>query len=120
PTRKYWAAAATCHTPLYFQDACLERYGHSFEQFFGPAGRFMTYPIDDPRQSNQRNQIVQPFFSAGLVALQSALLPINCRLVASREPEYDLGYWRPGDRIPTDVIYLPLTGVGPPLRGKNY
>ena len=36
------------------------------------------------------------------------------------EAEYDLGYYRPGDRVPTDVFYLPLTGVGPPLRGKNY
>ncbi len=36
------------------------------------------------------------------------------------EAEYDLGYWRPGDRVPTDMYYLPLTGVGPPLRGRNY
>ena len=34
--------------------------------------------------------------------------------------EYDLGYFRPGDRVPTDTIYLPLTGVGPPLHGKRY
>ena len=25
PNRKFWAAAATCHMPLYFQDAALER-----------------------------------------------------------------------------------------------
>src|SRR5262249_36164676 len=33
PQRKYWAAAATCHLPLYFQDPALERYGHNVEQF---------------------------------------------------------------------------------------
>ena len=36
------------------------------------------------------------------------------------ESEYDLGYYRPGDRVPTDVFYLPLFGVGPPLQGNNY
>ena len=45
--RKYWAAAATCHMPLYFQDPMLERYGHSVEQYFGPLGRYMAYPVDD-------------------------------------------------------------------------
>jgi hypothetical protein len=120
PTRKYWAAAATCHTPLYFQDVSLERYGHSVEQYFGSAGRFMTYPIDDPRQSNQRNQIVQPFISGGLFALQIALLPFNVLLDAPWEAEYDLGYWRPGDRIPSDLLYLPVLGVGPPLHGASY
>jgi hypothetical protein len=120
PTRKYWAAAATCHAPLYFQDAMLERYGHSAEQFFGRGGRFLTYPLDDPTQSNQRNQIIQPFFSAGLFALQIAMLPYNAIMDAPWEAEYDLGYWRPGDRIPPDLIYVPPTGVGPPLRGANY
>jgi hypothetical protein len=120
PLRKYWAAAATCHTPLYFQDAVLERYGYSVEQHFGPLGRFMTYPIDDPKQSKLRNQIAQPWFSAGLFAAQIVLLPVNMVLDPPWEPEYDLGYWRPGDRVPTDIYYLPLHGVGPPLRGSRY
>lgn len=120
PNRKYWSAAATCHLPLYFHDATLERYGYSMEQRFGRAGRYMSIPIDDPRQSNQRNQIVQPFFSAGLFAAQIALLPYNMIMDPPWEAEYDLGYYRPGDRVPTDVYYLPWTGVGPPLRGKNY
>ena len=77
PNRKYWSAAATCHLPLYFQDASLERYGYSVEQHFGRLGRYMSIPIDDPRQSNQRNQIAQPFFSMGLFAAQIALLPYN-------------------------------------------
>jgi hypothetical protein len=120
PSRKAWAAAATCHLPLYFQDASLERYGHSAEQFFGPAGRYMSYPLDDPKESNQRSQILQPFMSFGLFIVQIAALPYNAVMDPPWEAEYDLGYYRPGDRVPTDVYYLPVTGVGPPLRGANY
>jgi hypothetical protein len=120
PGRKYWAAAATCHLPLYFQNAALERYGQSTEQFFGPLGRFMTYPIDDPRQSNQRNQLAQGFVSIGQFAVQIALWPYNLIMDPPWEAEYDLGYYRPGDLVPPDTIYLPLTGVGPPLHGKRY
>jgi hypothetical protein len=118
--RKYWAAAATCHLPLYFQDPVLERYGHSVEQFVGPIGRFLTYPVDDPTQSIQRNQILQPFFSAGLFGLQIAVLPYNVIMDPPWEAQYDLGYYRPGDRIPTDTYWLPLHGYGPPLRGSDY
>ena len=120
PQRKYWAAAATCHLPLYFQDPVLERYGHSVEQFVGPIGRFLTYPVDDPTQSIQRNQIIQPFFSAGLFALQIAALPYNVIMDPPWEAQYDLGYYRPGDLIPTDTYWLPLHGYGPPLRGSSY
>lgn len=120
PSRKAWSAAATCHLPLYFQDASLERYGHSAEQFFGPAGRYMSYPLDDPKESNQRSQILQPFMSFGLFITQIAALPYNVIMDPPWEAEYDLGYYRPGDRVPTDVYYLPVTGVGPPLRGANY
>ena len=118
--RKYWAAAATCHLPLYFQDPVLERYGHSVEQFAGPIGRYLTYPLDDPTQSTQRNQILQPFFSAGLFAFQIAALPYNLIMDPPWEAQYDLGYYRPGDNIPTDTYWLPLHGYGPPLRGSNY
>jgi hypothetical protein len=120
PQRKYWAAAATCHMPLYFQDTMLERYGHSVEAYFGPAGRCMTYPVDDPRQSTQRNQIAQPFFSAGLFAWQIITLPYALVVDPPWEAQYDLGYWRPGDRIPSDLYYQPLHGTGPPLRGRAY
>jgi hypothetical protein len=113
PNRKYWAAAATCHMPLYFQDAVLERYGYSMEQRFGPTGRYLSYPVDDPKQSKQRNQLVQPWFSAGLFAAQIALLPYNLIVDPPWEAEYDLGYYRPGDRVPTDVWYLPWKGIGP-------
>jgi hypothetical protein len=120
PSRKVWAAAATCHTPLYFQDAVLERYGQSAEQALGPVGRCFSYPLDNPTQSNQRNQILQPFYSIGLFALQVGLLPYNLVVDPPWEAEYDLGYYRPGDRIPPDTTYLPLRGVGPPLHGSQY
>jgi hypothetical protein len=118
--RKYWAAAATCHLPLYFQDPVLERYGHSVEQFVGPVGRYLTYPLDDPTQSTQRNQILQPFFSWGLFCFQIAALPYNVIMDPPWEAQYDLGYYRPGDNVPTDTYWLPLHGYGPPLRGSNY
>jgi len=118
--RKYWAAAATCHMPLYFQDPMLERYGHSVEQYFGPLGRYMAYPVDDHTQTTQRNQMVQPFFSVGLFAWQIATWPYALVVDPPWEAQYDLGYWRPGDKIPTDLYYQPLTGIGPPLRGRNY
>jgi hypothetical protein len=120
PNRKLWASAATAHYPLYFQDASLERYGHSTEQFVGPIGRFLSYPLDDPKQSNQRNQLTQWIFSYGLFAGQIVALPYNLVMDPPWECEYDLGYYRPGDRVPTDIYYLPLTGVGPPLRGARY
>ena len=120
PQRKYWAAAATCHLPLYFQDPVLERYGHSVEQFVGPLGRFLTYPVDDPKQSIQRNQIIQPFFSYGLFALQIAAWPYNGIMDPPWEAQYDLGYYRPGDMVPNDIYWLPLHGYGPPLRGNHY
>jgi hypothetical protein len=120
PQRKYWAAAATCHLPLYFQDPVLERYGHSVEQFVGPIGRFLTYPIDDPTQSTQRVQMAQPFVSAGLMGLQIIAWPYNLIMDPPWETQYDLGYYRPGDNIPTDLYWLPLHGYGPPLRGSNY
>ncbi len=120
PQRKYWAAAATCHMPLYFQDPMLERYGHSVEQYFGPLGRYMAYPVDDHTQTTQRLQMAQPWFSAGLFAWQIITWPYALVVDPPWEAQYDLGYWRPGDRIPTDLYYQPLTGTGPPLRGRNY
>jgi hypothetical protein len=120
PQRKYWAAAATCHLPLYFQDAALERYGHNVEQFVGPFGKCLSYPVDDPKQSTQRNQILQPVFSAGLFGLQIIAWPYNAIMDPPWEAQYDLGYYRPGDLIPTDVYWFPLHGYGPPLRGDRY
>ncbi len=119
-SRKAWAAAATCHGPLYFQDATLERYGQSAEQALGPLGRFASFPLDDPRQTNQRQQLLQPGISFLLFLGQIVALPYNMVVDPPWEAEYDLGYARPGDRIPPDTYYVPHLGVGPPLKGRNY
>lgn len=120
PYRKYWAAAATCHAQLYFEDPILERYGQSMETKLGHAGHYLSYPIDDPKQSNQRAQIVQPFFSFALMGKQIATLPIKMVLDPPWEAEYDLGFFRPGDRVPPDLFYFPWTGMGPPFAGSHY
>ena len=90
------------------------------EQFVGPYGRYLSSPVDDPKQSTQRNQIIQPFFSAGLFAWQIAAWPYNLIMDPPWEAQYDLGYYRPGDRIPPDTIMITPYGVGPPLKGRNY
>ena len=120
PNRKYWAAAGTCHMTLYFQDPVLERYGQGVEQALGPRGRFFSYPLDDPKQSNQRNQILQPFYSMGKFAFQVGTLPYKLVVDPPWEAEYDLGYYRPGDKIPPDTVMITPTGVGPPLKGRRY
>jgi len=120
PNRKYWAAAGTCHMTLYFQDPVLERYGQGVEQALGTRGRYFSYPLDDPKQSNQRNQILQPFYSIGKFCFQVGTLPYKLVVDPPWEAEYDLGYYRPGDRIPRDTIMMTPTGVGPPVKGRNY
>jgi len=120
PNRKYWAPAGTCHMILYFQDPVLERYGQGVEQSLGPIGRYFSYPLDDPRQSNQRNQILQPFYSIGKFCFQVGTLPYKLVVDPPWEAEYDLGYYRPGDVIPPDTIMITPTGVGPPLKGRKY
>lgn len=120
PRRKMWASAAVAHYPLYFQNPTLERYGISFEQRMGPAGRKLTYPVDDPKQSKQRNQIATPFFSVGLFATQIATWPLRMVADPPWEAEYDLGYYRPGDRVPEDTVVFPWKGVGPLFKGNNY
>ena len=120
PNRKYWAAAGTCHMILYFQDPVLERYGQGVEQSLGPVGRYFSYPLDDPKQSNQRNQILQPFYSMGKFCFQVGTLPYKLVVDPPWEAEYDLGYYRPGDRIPADTIMITPYGVGPPGHGRNY
>jgi hypothetical protein len=52
--------------------------------------------------------------------LQIAALPYNLIMDPPWEAQYDLGYYRPGDNIPTDTYYFPLHGYGPPLHGSHY
>ena len=106
--------------PFISRTPCWRRYGHSVEQYFGPLGRYMAYPVDNHAQTTQRNQMVQPFFSVGLFAWQIITLPYALVVDPPWEAQYDLGYWRPGDKIPTDLYYQPLHGTGPPLHGRDY
>ena len=97
---KYWAAAATCHMPLYFQDPMLERDGHKRGAAFGPLGWYMAYPVDDHTQTTQRNQMVQPFFSVGLFAWQIITWPYALVVDPPWRPSMTSSYWRPEDKIP--------------------
>ena len=108
PNRKYWAAAATCHMPLYFQDAVLERYGQGVEQAIGPSGPLLLLPAGRP-------PAVQPaepdppavVLDRPVRSARSRLLPYNLIMDPPWEAEYDLGYYRPGDKTPGDTYYLP-------------
>jgi hypothetical protein len=70
----FWTAPAVGYQPLYFEDANLERYGHSFG-------------------------VLQPAVSAGRGFGQFMALPYQMTLQPPREIVYPLGYARPGDRV---------------------
>lgn len=70
----FWTAPAVGYRPLYFEDANLERYGHSFG-------------------------VLQPAVSAGRGFGQFLALPYQMTLQPPREIVYPLGYARPGDRV---------------------
>ncbi len=70
----FWTAPAVGYRPLYFEDANLERYGHSFG-------------------------ILQPAVSAGRGFGQFMALPYQMTLQRPHEVVYPLGYARPGDRV---------------------
>lgn len=71
-----WKASALCHKPLYFEQAHLERYGHSW----GP--------------------VVQPFVSGAHFFTRLPVLPYCMGLTAPNECIYTLGYYRPGSCAP--------------------
>ncbi|HEX3727940.1 MAG TPA: hypothetical protein VHV08_16930, partial [Pirellulales bacterium] len=86
-----WKATSVCHKPLYFEDAQLERYGHSW------------------------NPVVQPFMSAAHFFISVPLLPYKMGLNPPNECMYSLGYYRPGDCAPYMIDPIPLS-----LRGAAY
>lgn len=67
-----WHASALCHKPLYFEEAQLERYGHT-------AGR-----------------IRQPILSGAHFFGSMIMLPYQMAISPPWECEYSLGYYRPG------------------------
>jgi hypothetical protein len=79
-----WEASNLFHTPLYFEDVPLERYGHTYCE-----------PIQSIASVTK--------FGVELVGLpyQMALAPIHKR-------EYPLGFYRPGDAAPHKAYQIPL------------
>jgi hypothetical protein len=85
PLTYTWTASALCYKPLYFEDAHLERYGHSV----GP--------------------ILQPFASALRFYATVLILPYKMGLELPNECIYPLGYYRPGDCVPYHLDPIPLS-----------
>lgn len=88
PVTFTWKASGLCHKPLYFEDAQLERYGHTF----GP--------------------VVQPFASGAHFFANIALMPYNMGIHPMTECQYSLGYYRPGGCAPRILPPFPLSVRG--------
>lgn len=84
-TTMTWKASALCHKPLYFEQAHLERYGHT------------TGPL------------TQPIISAGHFFLMMPILPYQLALWPPYECMYPLGYYRPGNCAPYYLDPIPLS-----------
>ena len=84
-TTMTWKASALCHKPLYFEQAHLERYGHT------------TGPL------------TQPIVSAGHFYLMMPILPYQLALWPPYECIYPLGYYRPGSCAPYYLDPIPLS-----------
>lgn len=85
PTMFHWKASALCSKPLYFQQAALERYGHSF----GP--------------------LLQPFISGALFYATFPILPYKMGVDPPCECVYTLGWYRPGSCAPKMIYPIPIS-----------
>ncbi len=81
----YWAAAATRHNPLYFEEVNAERYGYT------------------------RCQLTQPFVSAAHFFGTLPALPYLMGADCPRECDYTLGHYRPGSCVPWQRHYWPVS-----------
>jgi hypothetical protein len=86
-----WAAAATSHKPIYFEDEQMERYGNCF----GP--------------------VTQTTVSAVRFFAMAPLVPYFMGVNPPNEEIYDLGQYRPGSCAPFYLDPLPLS-----VRGALY
>lgn len=77
-----WTAPGLAINPLYFEDASLERYGHSW------------------------GTILQPIVSAGEFVVTIPCLPWLMAIDPPNECQYTLGYYRPGECAP--YIFDPI------------
>ena len=85
PVTFTWKASGLCHKPLYFEQAHVERYGHS------------TGPI------------TQPLVSGAMFFLTVPILPYEMGLHPPYECIYSLGYYRPGSCAPYYLEPVPLS-----------
>ena len=87
-TTMTWKASNLCHSPLYFEDVNLERYGHTH----GP--------------------ILEPIVQSAHFFANIAVLPYKMGVHSPRECQYALGYYRPGNCAPWIVPPVPLSARG--------
>lgn len=87
-TTYLWKAAALCHKPLYFEDAQLERYGHSFAP------------------------CCQPLISGAHFFATLPVLPYCMGVEPPLECIYALGHYRPGSCAPYMIEPVPLSYRG--------
>jgi hypothetical protein len=78
-----WQASNLHHTPLYFQDPGLERYGHV------------------------HHELVQPFVSVGKFGLQLIGLPYQMTIDPVCKKQYALGWYSPGECAPKQTHQIP-------------
>lgn len=88
-----WKASALCHKPLYFQQAKLERYGHTF----GP--------------------VLTPVLSTGHFFVSVFALPYKIGMNPPWECMYPLGWYRPGSCAPYTLGPVPISLRGAALQG---
>ena len=79
-----WEASNLYHNPLYFEDASLERYGHTHWY------------------------VAQPFVSVGKFGIQLAGLPYQMTIDPICKKRYTLGWYRPGECAPKKCCQIPL------------
>ena len=87
-TTMTWKASNLCHTPLYFEDVNLERYGHT------------------------RGPILEPIVQSAHFFANIAVLPYKMGVHSPTECQYALGYYRPGNCAPWIVPPVPLSARG--------
>ncbi len=87
-TTMTWKASNLCHTPLYFEDVNLERYGHTH----GP--------------------VLEPFVQSAHFFGNILVLPYKMGVHSPHECQYALGYYRPGNCAPWIKQPVPISAKG--------
>lgn len=87
-TTMTWKASNLCHTPLYFQDVNLERYGHT------------------------RGPVLEPLVQTAHFFGNVIVLPYKMGVHSPHECIYTLGYYRPGNCAPWIKPPVPISAKG--------